>query len=122
MVDAVRREVDLSRPAAAFRRALAHDPANATANRRLGMIELSWGAYESALTHLARAYAAEPGSDTTRQLLGEAYIVNGQWDVGRALWETIENDHGQLGLRAYWYSYVGDEERAEWVRRARDGG
>ena len=116
--DAVRRAVDLDRPVAEYERALALDPGNATANRRLGMIELSLGEYEDALRHLEAAYAAEPESVTTRQLLGEALIVNGRLDEGRALWATVSNDQGQLDLRAFWYRHIGDAERAEWIRQA----
>jgi tetratricopeptide (TPR) repeat protein len=68
--DEVRRAVDLNGPVAQFERALVFDPDNATANRRLGMIDLALGRYQDALRHLAAAYAAEPESVTTRQLLG----------------------------------------------------
>lgn len=113
--DAVRREVDLSRPVAELQRALVYNPGNGPANRRLGMIELSLGEYGSALGHLTRAYAVEQGNETTRQLLGEALIANGQLDAGRELWSTVENERGQLGLRVWWYGQVGDLERAEWM-------
>jgi hypothetical protein len=116
--DAVRRAVDLSRPVAEFERALALDAGNATANRRLGAMELSLGAYEAALGHLEAAYAAEPGSTTTRQLYGEALIVNGQVDEGAALWAQVNDGQGQLAARAYWYGHIGDEERAAWVKAA----
>jgi hypothetical protein len=116
--DAVRRAVDLSRPIAEFRTALGLDPRNATANRRLGMIELSLGQYGSAVPHLEAAYAAEPGSATTRQLLGEAYLANGRLADGRTLWSTLPDAQGQLAARAFWYGYLGDNERAQWMQDA----
>jgi hypothetical protein len=116
--DAVRREVDLSRPVAEFERALAFNPRNAAANRRLGMIELSMGEYEGALAHLEAAYAVESGSMTTRQLYGEALIVNGRVDEGRALWAGVSNAHPQLDNRAWWYRHIGEAERAEWIEQA----
>ena len=116
--DAVRRAVDLSRPVAEFEQALALDPGNATANRRLGMIELSLGEYEEALRHLEAAYAAEPTSGTTRQLLGEALIANGRLDEGRAMWAGVRNSEGQLILRISWYDFIGDEQRTEWMKQA----
>lgn len=116
--DAVRREVDLSQPVAGFERALALNPRNATANRRLGMIELSLGEYEAALQHLEAAYAVEPESMTTRQLYGEALIVNGRVDEGRALWAGVSNAQRQLDIRAWWYRHIGDSERAEWIEQA----
>jgi tetratricopeptide (TPR) repeat protein len=116
--DAVRRAADLSQPITEFERALALDPANATANRRLGMIELSLGEYEDALGHLEAAYAAEPQSEVTQQLYGEALIVNGRVKEGRALWAKVSNEQGQFDARAYWYRSIGDEERATWVEQA----
>lgn len=116
--DAVRRTVDLDRPLAEFQRALAFDPRNATANRRLGMIELSRGDYPAALAHLAAAYQAEPHSRTTRQLYGEALLVNGWLDEGRALWAGLGDDQGQRGARVYWYRHIGDTERAAWLQQA----
>jgi len=91
---------------------------NATANRRLGMIELSLGEYPEALGHLEAAYAAEPGSVTTRQLLGEALIVNGQVAEGQALWAEVDSRHGQIELRGAWYLRIQDSRRAEWIEQA----
>lgn len=121
MQDALRREVDLSRPVAEFEHALSFYPRNATANRRLGMIELALGEYDDALTHLAAAYAVEPESETTRQLYGEALIVNGRVDEGRALWAGVRNTHRQLQSRVYWYRLIGDTTRAAWVQQALEG-
>jgi O-antigen ligase len=119
--DAVRRSVDLSGPVYEFEKALTLNPRNATANRRLGTIELSLGQYEDALAHLEAAYAAEPNVTTTRQLLGEALIVNGRLEEGQALWSDTNNEQGQLGARAFWYKHVGETERAAWIRQAADG-
>ena len=119
--DAVRRQVDLSQPIAEFDEALAWDPQNSTANRRLGMIELSSGQYEDALRHLQAAYAVESTSVTTRLLLGEALIVNGYVGEGQALWAGVNKAQHQLELRVFWYEYIGDEERAARLRQATRG-
>jgi hypothetical protein len=116
--DALRREIDLGRPLAEFERALTLDPGNASASRRLGQIELSLAEYEEALAHLEVAYAAESWSPTTRQLYGEALIVNGFVAEGQALWATLASEEGQLQARTFWYEYIGDEERAAWIRQA----
>lgn len=116
--DAVRRKVDLSKPVSDFEGALALNPDNATANRRLGMIELSLGQYEDALAHLEAAYRAEPNVLTTRQLLGEALIVNGRLEEGQALWSGVSNEQRQLELRVDWYRQVGDAQRAAWINQA----
>lgn len=116
--DAVRREVDLDQAVAEFERALELQPGNVTANRRLGMVQLSMGDYEDALGHLEAAHAAEPWSEINRRLLGEALIVNGQPQEGTALWAGVSNEQGQLEARAYWYEYLGDVERTAWIRQA----
>jgi len=116
--DEVRRQVDLGKPVSEFEKALSLNPGNATANRRLGMIELSLGQYEEALVHLETAYAAEPNVVTTRQLLGEALIVNGRVEEGQALWADVNTEQGQLLARIFWYEYIGDAERAAWIEQA----
>jgi hypothetical protein len=116
--DRVRREVDLSAAVAAYERALALSPGNATANRRLGQIALSRGDYEAALLHLERAYAATPWDSATRQLLGEAYATHGRVADAARLWAAVNNHQRQLEIRAYWYGAIHDQQRAAWVREA----
>jgi len=116
--DEVRRSIDLSRPISEFERALVLDPRNATAHRRLGMIDLSMGRYEQALPHLEAAYVAEPSSDVTRSLLGEAYVANGRLAEGLILLSSVGDSGGRLAARVFWYGYIGDEERQEWMRQA----
>jgi tetratricopeptide (TPR) repeat protein len=117
--DAVRQEpAALAAAVARFQAALARNPANATANRRLGQIELSQGRYEEARRHLATAYAAAPEQRATRQLLGESYAVSGNVDEAAALWQTVDVTLGQLGLREGWYELIGDPTRAAWIAQA----
>ena len=118
--DALRRspEVNLAPAVARYRQALATNPANAVANRRLGQIELSRGEYEAALQHLEAAYAAAPGHRATRQLLGELYAMNGQPERARALWQTVDLGLKQLELRAAWYKRLGEPERAAAIQAA----
>jgi cytochrome c-type biogenesis protein CcmH/NrfG len=119
--DEVRRQVNLSQTVAELERALAFDSGNATANRRLGMIKLALGRYQDALRHLGAAYAAEPGTVATRQLYGEALIVNGRVDEGRELWAGVSNEQGQLRVRTAWYKHIGDDERAVRIQGAIEG-
>lgn len=116
--DAVRRAVDLDPAVRTFERALALNPANPTANRRLGQIELSLGQYASALDHLEAAYAERPDNATVRQLYGEALLANGRLAEGQALWATVPDEQGQLAGRVYWYRSIGDEQRAAWMAEA----
>ncbi len=116
--DALRRQlpgapppVDLGPAVARYRAALALDPGNVTANRRLGQIELSLGDYAAARRHLEAAYAAAPWQRPTRQLLGEAYTVTGDPALAAPLWASVDMSQGQLALRKWWYEAVGDNVR-----------
>ncbi len=88
--DALRREIDLSAVLNGYQKALALNPNNIAANRRLGQLELSLGQYEEALKHLEMAYKGTPWDNGTRQLLGEALLVNGRVDEGAALWAQCQ--------------------------------
>jgi tetratricopeptide (TPR) repeat protein len=116
--DELRRNVDLTPAISAYQRALALHPLNSTANRRLGQIELSLGQYGPALTHLQAAYGVEASVNTTRQLLGEAYLANGDLLRGAALWSGVANDVGQLQGRIWWYEHIGLKTVAGWMTEA----
>lgn len=119
--DALRRspEIDLGPALARYGAALAENPANATANRRLGQIELSRGDYGPARQHLEQAYATRPGDRATRQLLGESYAIAGDLDRAAALWRTIDLGNGQLDARIWWYDHIGEPEHAERIRETK---
>ena len=116
--DAVRREVELSSAIAGYEKALELHSDNTSANRRLGQIELSLGQYDEALYHLQKAYLAAPWDNATRQLLGEAYIVTGDVQAGRELWQSVDNSISQLEIRQYWYDYLGEDPPLTWMRQA----
>jgi len=118
--DAVRRspDVNLAPAIAHYRAALALDPANVTANRRLGQIELSLGQYQAARRHLEAAYAAAPSQRATRQLLGESYALAGEIERAAALWQTIDVSQGQLRLRQRWYDHIGELQQGARLARA----
>jgi tetratricopeptide (TPR) repeat protein len=101
---------------AGFENALSINPQNGSAAKRLGQIELSIGEYEDALDHLKLAYSVTPWDNASRQLLGEAYLVNGFIEEGRSLWDSVNNSQDQLKAREFWYMYIGDEMRARWIR------
>ena len=124
--DALRRQapgypppVNLAPVMARYAAALALDPHNATANRRLGQIELSLGRYNAARQHLEAAYAAAPGQRATRQLLGELRAITGDMTGAAALWQTVDMSQGQLQLRAWWYNEMGEKETAARIEEYR---
>jgi predicted Zn-dependent protease len=118
--DAVRRtpEVDLGPALTRYRAALALDPTNVTANRRLGQIELSRGEYEAAQRHLEAAYAAAPEQRATRQMLGEIYAIAGRRAEAAFLWQGLDLGQDQLPIRAWWYRSIGEDEKAERIEEA----
>lgn len=118
--DALRRSpgVDLGPAVTRYRAALARDPGQTAANRRLGQIELSWGQYDSAREHLEVAYASAPWQRSTRQLLGESYAVGREVGKAADLWRNLGADKSQLGIRAWWYDHIGEPQRAQWLRQA----
>ncbi len=101
-----------------FHTALALDPANATANRRLGQIALSRGEYTRAREYLQAAYASAPEHSATRLLLGELYAIEGEIEQASMLWKNLDTSAGQLQVRLWWYEYLGDREKLQSVTQA----
>jgi hypothetical protein len=119
--DALRRsdKINLAPAITRYQSALALNPANATAHRRLGQIELALGEYELAQDNLQAAYDAAPNQRATRQLLGESYAIAGEAERAAILWRTIDTGQGQLQTRVWWYAeYLQDQERAARMSRA----
>jgi tetratricopeptide (TPR) repeat protein len=130
--DALRRQapgspppVNLGPAIARYRAALALDPDNAAANRRLGQIELSQGDYIAAQTRLEAAYHAAPDQRATRQLLGESYAIAGRTAEAAALWATVGGMDWQdrtgrqaFDLRAWWYGAVGETANQQRIAQA----
>lgn len=113
--DALRRAglVDLGVAEAYYHRALAIDPSNATANRRLGQIELAREQFDAACPHLAAAYQTLPQQRATRQLLGECNAVSGRPEEAAKLWKTVDVGQSQLNIRRWWYDeYLQDQGHA----------
>jgi len=118
--DALRRsdEVNLDAAVRHYHAALAIDPGNVTANRRMGQIELSRGNYDDARRHLVAAYRVAPAQRATRQLLGESLAVTGDVAGAAELWRTVPLDEDQLETRRFWYDSMNDTLRAQWVGAA----
>jgi putative inorganic carbon (HCO3(-)) transporter len=111
--------VDLAPAIGYYQAALALDPNNVTANRRLGQIGLSMGDQAVAREHLERAYAAAPGERATRQLLAEVYAVAGEVERARDLWDSVDTAQGQLDGRIWWYENQGNAEVSQRLQALR---
>jgi hypothetical protein len=101
-----------------LRAALALDPANVTALRRLGQIALARGEVAAAHQYLLAAYAADPTDRAVRQLLGESYALAGEASDAVRLWQSIDVSRGQLGLRQFWYQSLGDADSQLRIQEA----
>jgi tetratricopeptide (TPR) repeat protein len=121
--DALRRpgSADLTGTMQLYEAALALDPANVTANRRLGQIELARGLYDVACRHFSAAFAANPHQRATRQLSGECAVFSGENEQAIALWRSIDMSEGQLMARQWWYdSYLAAHDKAQQLKQAAD--
>lgn len=119
--DALRRSdvAGLADAVAHYQLALALDPSNAAANRRIAQIELARNIYDSACSHFAAAYAGNPNQRATRQFLGECKVLADHADEALPLWRGIDLGEDQLAIRQYWYGdYLHDYARAEKLKLA----
>jgi tetratricopeptide (TPR) repeat protein len=118
--DAVRRsfQKELEPAVAQYTSALALDPSNVTANRRLGQIQLSLGRYRDARLHLAAAFVAAPAQPAARQMYGESLAATGEIEPAAQLWRSKPFDEDQLQLRQAWYDMT-DQETASRIAAAR---
>jgi hypothetical protein len=110
--------VDLAPAIARYHAALALDPDNTAANRRLGQIELSLGQYAAAEAHLAAAYRVASDQRATRQLLGETAALAGDSARAVALWRSVDPGQGQLHLREWWYGAMGEPDNQQRITQA----
>jgi hypothetical protein len=93
-----------------FARALALNPLQPTANRRLGLMALNRDNFEVAVTYLEQAYPHEPENQATLKALGLAYLWAGQIEPAAALLRQ-RDDRGELveelGYWSWWWDTQG---------------
>jgi tetratricopeptide (TPR) repeat protein len=119
--DALRRskQIDLAPALERYAAAVADDPNNVTAHRRLGQIALSQGDWAQARRHLEAAYQLAPAQSATRMLLAEAYAMTGATEEAGDLLRTVEANAGQLDGRTWWISQVAGPQEQAWYAAAR---
>jgi O-antigen ligase len=112
--DALRRspEVDLNQSLAYYSQALALQPNNVVANRRLGQITLSQGNYAVACVHLEKAHAVTIHQQVAQRLLGECYAALGEVEKAAHVWHGTRASADQLQLRQWWYRHIHEESVA----------
>ncbi len=113
----------MNEPMSYYAQALALNPANSSASRRLGQIELTFGLYDSAFKHLAAAYQGDVSNHTTRLLAGEAFAVAGddaqRLEMAAEAWRGVPDARSRLSGRLAWYaSFIQDNIRASRMEAA----
>jgi O-antigen ligase len=100
---------------ALFLQAVQLDPANRTANHRLGLIALQELDFRGAVAYLEAAYRADPNHRGIWKSLGYAYAWNGQPDLAVPLLEKISEAQKEMG---YYAAYWQNQGQAELARKA----
>ncbi|HHS97394.1 MAG TPA: tetratricopeptide repeat protein [Chloroflexi bacterium] len=117
-LDGPAREAATARAAACFERALAWDPLQPTANRRLGLMALEREEFDAAVAYLERAYRRQPGNPATWKGLGYAYLWSGRLDAAEELLSRLEDRAElveELGVWQGWWARQGREDLAGYA-------
>lgn len=112
-IDQVRQQAELSNALYWFDQSLRYDDGNVTSRQRLAMITMARGQYTEALTHMQSAWEAGHRDNTTRMLLGDAYIANGRPDLAYDVVIGLPWAASRLALQAsFRYAMMKDYQRA----------
>jgi tetratricopeptide (TPR) repeat protein len=106
-LDSAAREAAATQAVNYFARALTLVPAQATANRRLGLMALNRENFETAAIYLEQAYQQEPKNQATLKALGYAYLWTGQPDLALKLLQQIDDQSElveELDTWSWWWS------------------
>ncbi|MCB0207896.1 MAG: O-antigen ligase family protein [Anaerolineae bacterium] len=106
------RQVKLAVARAYFDQAIALNPVQPTAHRRLGTIALRENRFEEAIAHLEVAYQQEPHNQAILKALGFAYLWNGQVETAASLLRQVTMQNYVIDELAYL--------KGEWQRQKRD--
>lgn len=107
-----RRVGELAAAEARFQAALAYDPANRTANHRLGLIYLLRRDFPAACAYLEQARAVDGGHRGVQKSLGYCYAWAGQPDRAAPLLADIPEARDELGNYAFWWREQGRPDLA----------
>lgn len=110
-LDEVRRRVDLSAAERHFKLALAADPAQVTAARRLTLIALARRQYEDAFATILPAWSSGHHDRTTRLVLGDAMVATGRREDAVGLLRGDDAAAARLKSEG-WYRYWRDGDYA----------
>jgi len=103
----------LSDPQDAFKRSLAFDPNNRTAEHRLGMLAISNLDFQEARLHLETAFQIDPWHRGVRKALGFVYAWQGETVLAEAMLKDIPEAQQELKGYAIWWIRRGEPQFAD---------
>jgi hypothetical protein len=112
-LDETGRQQIAKQAAAYFEQALQVDPAQPTANRRLGQIALENYDFETAITYLERAYTQEPDNQAIFKALGYACLWTGRLDAAESLFRQVDVSNRVPDELDYWRWWWGTQDRTD---------
>lgn len=87
--------------------ALQLDPANQTANHRLGLISISRRDFQTASKYLEMAYSKAPEHRGIVKSLGYCYVWLGEMDKAQALLKRVPEAEEELNAYVWWWGVQG---------------
>lgn len=112
-IDRVTEEILLADAVHYFRQALAIDPQQSVAHRRLGQLALERREFETAVTHLEAAYPQEPTNQATLKALGLAYTWTGELEKAVALLRRLNNQAEIIEELGNWRNWWRSQEQTD---------
>lgn len=98
-----------------FRRALQLNPAQKTANYRMGRIAMVRRDFTEAADYLSRAQQVDPTHPGITKFLGLSYTWNGQFEQAIPLLSQIPGARQELGAYAWWWQTQGREDLSAYA-------
>jgi hypothetical protein len=95
-----------------FSRVLDYDPANRTANHRLGLIAMQRGDFLAAVHYLEAAYQADDDHRGIVKNLAYAYVWSGEYQRALPLLQRIPEAWPELDAYAWWWRTQGRADLA----------
>src|SRR5581483_2667091 len=96
-----------------FDTALSLNPLNPVANFRLGLIRLSRGEVEQAVSYLEQAWLVDPNHHATRKALGYAYTWLGDLAKAEVLLRSVREAPTEMDIYSWWWQTQGEPVLAE---------
>ncbi len=98
-----------------FAKALRFDPANRTANHRLGLMAERQNDYGLAVANLETAYQSDSGHRGLIKSLGDEYVWLGDLERAQGFLTRIPEAAEQMDTYAWWWRQQGQPERAAYA-------